>query len=114
MNMGKRICCAILLYGASTMTAAQMASPIEDAQNEALASGAPSEIVVNAQRRDQIVREEPLAVSALGGDQFMVLKTQNVTSLVLAIPSISGAYQGALQRFVIRPRTILVEACAQF
>jgi len=98
----------LLLLGASSLlwpsVAAAQATPPAAAQapqDGGKDDGQVTDIVVTAQRRSQVAREVPLALSAIGERELEVLKIENVTSLISSVPGISGAYQGVLQPFVV-------------
>jgi iron complex outermembrane recepter protein len=64
-------------------------------------SGDNGEIVVTAQRRSQVARDVPVALSALDLSATETLKLTDVTTLTEVVPGISAVYQGVLQPFVV-------------
>lgn len=85
----------------ATSSLAQDAATPAEAGSTAPAETRPEEIVVTAQRRVQIAREVPLALSALDPETVERLKLEDVTSLSETVPGISSVYQGTLQPFVV-------------
>lgn len=80
------------LIGVSTIALALGATPVL-AQSEPDTSGPEvdeSTIIVTAQRREQTLREVPIAVSVFGGDFLEKSRSETVTDLVAFTPGVSG------------------------
>ncbi|WP_084582283.1 TonB-dependent receptor [Sphingomonas azotifigens] len=81
---------AVSVFPALAATAAQAqtsAAPSADAQNAAKQPASEAEIVVTAQKREQSLRDVPLAISAIGGEGLKSVGHQDVTALVNHVPS---------------------------
>ncbi|GAB4523034.1 MAG: TonB-dependent receptor [Amphiplicatus sp.] len=76
-----------LLLSASSLTAAAIALPTAPAfaQNEDAARG--DEIIVSARRRDESLKDVPLAVTAVSGEQLEQVGAQDITYLTQSIPN---------------------------
>jgi iron complex outermembrane receptor protein len=64
-------------------------SPAEDAAQEASAANSVAEIIVTARRRDEVLQDVPISVSALSGDQLQQAGVTDVQGLQYRTPSLS-------------------------
>jgi iron complex outermembrane receptor protein len=64
--------------------------------------GGLEEIVVTAQHREELLRDVPIAVNAISGDNLKDIGIANTTALVQAVPSVNFTRSGPSGIFVIR------------
>lgn len=79
-----------ILIGGSTLAMALTATPATAQTQSGEAEEENNTIVVTAQRREQSLREVPIAVSVFGGEFLEKSRTATVTDLVAFTPGVSG------------------------
>ncbi len=95
---------AALLSAASVSAAAQVAAPAtpQTPQAQSADTSGLQEIVVTAQHREELLRDVPIAINAIGADQLKSGGISDTTALVQAVPSLNFTRSGPSGIFAIR------------
>lgn len=108
MSCGLRAVCLVTMTAAWAIPAS-VAARAEEAAQKAEAQGSPwiQEIVVSARRRDEVLRDVPVAVTAFTADSLERLNVSNITNTLGITPGLYFTQNGLspnrdLQQLIIR------------